>query len=125
MSSIYTNLPSDEYNFHLDIEGNQTKSKFTGDFTFKKPTLGIKCEISRSATRLGGDVAQQLDTESKNLNYALAWLRHTLINFPKWWQEYEYGEKLYDDNVISELLTKTLSLEKKWDEDLKALATHK
>lgn len=125
MSNTHPGLPPLEYSFDIEVIGNKTKNRYNGNFTFKKPNLGMKAEIAKTSARLGADVAMSLDVNTQTLHYTMAWLQHTLVNFPKWWEESNFGHELYDENVLTALLKKTMEFERQWGNDLKAEATKK
>lgn len=123
MLAIYSNLPSMEHTFQLDISGNATGTQYLGNFTFVRPTIGARSEIAKLCAKLGGEYALTIDEDTKNMHYTLAWLRHTLTNYPSWWKDSDFGVGIYDSNVISELLKETLKFDNQWAKDLKEVAT--
>lgn len=125
MSSDLFPLPSMEQNFHLSVEGQRSKRKWEGDFTYTRPTLGARTEIYKSAARLAGDAAQWLTEDGKGLNYTLAHLRHTLTTYPKWWSDCDFGLKLVDENILEELMKKISDAEREWENKLKVAAPKK
>lgn len=112
--SIYSSLPSMDHIFSIDIEGEKTKMRFTGQFTYRRPTISKRSEIAKTVAKMNGDQQSNLDDYTKDMNQIIGWLEHCLIEFPSWWKESNYGRDLYDDNVISELSAQIMRFEEQW-----------
>ena len=96
-------LPEFEYNFEIDVEGEETKERFKGSFVYARPCIRESSEIAKCKSRLDGGLTN-LDSNVDTLHRALAKLRITLKEYPKWWEESDFGMNLYDFNIISEIL---------------------
>lgn len=103
-------LPSMEYSFNVDLEGSDTKQRWSGNFVYKRPNLRVKSQISRMTARLNEDLAN-LDEDTVFLHRVLAALRHNLIESPQWWKDNDYGFELYDLNIILEIYRVTQKFE--------------
>jgi len=125
MSTNFFSLPPMEQTFTFSVEGDRSKVKWEGEFTYVRPTLGVRSEIYRTAARMGGDASPFLSEEGKGLNYTLAYLRHTLTTYPKWWVDSEYGTKLVDENILGELIRRATDAEREWENKLKAATPKK
>ena len=106
-------LPSMEHSFTIDIKGSETGQQYDGTFTYKRPNLRVKSEISKTAARLDGGMTN-LDDDTKFLHSILATLKHTLIKSPEWWEKADYGFELYDLNVIFDIYKCCSDFEKDW-----------
>lgn len=108
-------LPSMEHTFTISIKGAETSQVFDGTFTYKRPTIKTKADISKTAARLDEDL-KNLDEDTKFLHYVIANLKHTLIKHPQWWQDSDYGYQLYDMNVVLEVYKECRKFEDSWFE---------
>lgn len=106
-------LPSMEHSFTIKIKGDDTPKTYEGTFTYKRPNLKSQSNIAKTAAMLDGGVAN-LDEDTKFLHTVLATLRHTIIKFPEWWEESDFGFDLYDVNVLFELYKECRKFEDSW-----------
>lgn len=110
-------LPTDEFTFTIKLTGFRTKKTYEGTFTYKIPDLGKEAKIEKDYARLteGLNLSKDID----NLYYMLSYLANTLAsdNFPSWWKDFLELE-IRDYNIYSELHTKCLELEEKWQKDV-------
>lgn len=109
-------LPEMDFEFKVQTKGNETGKEWVGDFKYRRPTLGGRARISITRTRLNGDLENIDDAEVRQLNDALAHLRHTLTKFPQWWADSMFGMELYDGNLVSEIYNKCMDFEAEWKE---------
>ena len=110
-------LPSNTGSFNiLDLEGIVTKHKYSGNFVSKVPNLRIQANIAKFRGVLNGGDDAGLDLGTQNLHHMIAYLKHVLVEFPKWWEESDYGYELYDINVIEKIYEEALKLENDWVE---------
>lgn len=116
--SIYSSLPSMEHVFSIDLEGTQTKARFTGQFTYRRPTIQKRSEIAKTVAKLNGDQKSNLDDDMKSLHQVIGWLEHCLVEFPDWWKESNFGMSLYDDNIITELSSTIFKFEEQWQKQV-------
>lgn len=113
MSVERVQLPSMEHTFNISIKGDDTGKHYDGDFTYVRPNLQKKTEISKMKVRLNGDL-KTLPIEFQIFNEMSATLFHCLVKFPEWWAESNYGRDLYDVNVIEEIYKECMKFEDEW-----------
>lgn len=106
-------LPSMEHTFSIKVKGTETGELFEGTFTYRRPNLRTKSEISKTAAMLDGGL-KNLDEDTRLLHNILATLKHTLTKSPEWWEKSDFGFELYDVNVILEVYRACNEFEKKW-----------
>lgn len=106
-------LPSMEHVFTVDLKGEETGKVFEGTFTYKRPNLRVQSQIAKTTAVLDGGIAN-LDPDTKLIHNILATLKHTLIEYPKWWEETDYGYELYDVNIPIEIYKNIKEFEKDW-----------
>ena len=115
MKNEMKSLPSMEHKFSIQVVGENTKMNWVGPFTYHRPTIGKTTEIEVTRARMSGDLATVHQDVGDQL-YVLAFLRSTLIDFPEWWRESDFGASLYDPNVIFEVFNECLEFEASWRE---------
>jgi len=108
-------LPAQEHTFQLKLEGNDTRQKFEGSFTYKRPNIRISTEIDKTTAILNGGILG-LDEDTQFFHKMLATLKHTVIKYPEWWEQSDFGYELQDTNVVIELYKETQKFEKEWRE---------
>ena len=113
----FSTLPAMEHSFSINTEGTDTKQRFTGNFTYKRPNIRLKSDISKMTARLNEDL-QNLDEDVAFLHFVLSTLRYTLTNMPDWWKEADYGMDLYDTNVILDIYKAVRKFETSYFEEL-------
>ena len=106
-----------EHSFSIDVEGSETKQKWTGKFTYKRPNLRIKSDISKMTARLNEDL-KNLDDDMQFLHRVISNLRFTLTTSPEWWKEADFGFELYDTNVIFDIYREVQKFEDDYFEKL-------
>jgi len=107
-------MPEMTTTFEIEVRGNETKSLFVGKFKYVRPTLGARTRIASTIARLNGDVENLNNFEIDQLNRSLAYLRHTIVESPEWWQNSLYGMELYDSNVVDAVYNKCIDFEEEW-----------
>lgn len=122
--TIKKSIPDTEHSFILDLQGNLTKYRYVGDFTCKIATHKDKSSIGRHKAMLNGEFPL-LDIKVAEMHHMIAFLRYTLIKFPDWWSESDYGFSLYDSNVVEALYDKVLAFEEKWYNQIWGVETPK
>ncbi len=110
-------LPSMEHTFLVDTKGSETGQAFQGTFVYKRPNFRIKSEIAKMKARLNEDL-KNLDEDTSFLHGIVSNLRHTLIKYPDWWSEADFGYELYDVNVILDIYKECKKFEDKWFEEV-------
>jgi hypothetical protein len=113
MDSKNYKLPAMEYRFSIEIEGEETGHIWKGEFLYKRPTIGQRGQINVMKTRLSGDL-RNVDLEASIFHEALSHLRYTIHEYPKWWNESDFGASLYDGNVVVEIYNKCIEFEANW-----------
>ena len=109
-----TKLPDMEFKFDVNVTGNDTGTVFEGHFKYKRPSLGARARIASTNARLNGDVENLGNSEIEELNYALSYLRHTIIDSPEWWENAFFGMELYDSNLVEAVYNKCMDFEARW-----------
>lgn len=105
-----TGLPEMQTTFEFEVKGMDTKKVWKGTFTFKRLNYRSKLEAAKYAAILNGDL-KTLQQDIKFTNDVLALLKFGLIEYPKWWEESNFGLDIYDDNIIVELYKKCSEFE--------------
>ena len=107
-------LPSNENSFNiLDIEGQITKQKYSGNFVSKVPNLRIQAQIAKFRGALNEGV-EDSDIGTRNLHHMIAYLKFVLIEHPGWWKDADFGYELFDMNIIELIYEKAVELEDEW-----------
>ena len=106
-------LPSQEKSFEINIIGEDTSTKFEGEFVYRRPSLRQKSEIAVTHARAKKD---QLDlgTDMESILYITAFLKTTIVSAPKWFADSNGGIDLYDANVVVEIYLKCIDYEKEF-----------
>ena len=108
-------LPDNEHTFTLDIKGSETKTHFCGKFTYKIPNVIKKTLIDKAFLHLNSGFSEsELSDFTLSIHKWTAYLTHAFIECPKWWEECEFGLKLYDYNVLDELYKECSKFYKEW-----------
>lgn len=108
---MFSVLPAQEHTFTIDVKGSQSGQQFSGSFTYSRPTLGTSIEIGKTKAFITGGLPVDADTEA--VADMISTLRHTIVKFPEWWKEASFGSKLYDLNVLFEIMRNCNDFEKK------------
>lgn len=106
-------LPSMEHSFSVQVKGVETGLNWVGNFKYKRPSLGARGRIDVMRANLCGD-REALLPEVIEFHEMVAYLRHTLSDYPEWWKEANFGLDLYDGNVVSEVYAKAMEFEAEW-----------
>lgn len=112
---LTSSLPPMDTSFEIQVAGRETKINWIGKFKYKRPSLGARGRIEVMHRRLNGD-QESLDREVDEFHAMVAHLRHTLVEWPTWWQESNFGLDLYDGNVVSEVHDRCMTFEASWKE---------
>lgn len=118
LNNLKKTLPDMEHSFSIDLEGSLLKKQYQGNFSCKIPNAKTQAMIAKHKVLLNGGFDEHLDIGTKNLHHMISYLRYTLIDSPKWWQEADMGYELYDINVIEAVYAKVLEFEKAWMEEI-------
>lgn len=110
---MFSVLPPQEHTFTMQVVGKRSGQTFEGSFTYSRPTLGISIQIGRTKAFITGGLPVDEDTDA--VADLLATLRHTLVKYPDWWKECDFGTKLQDLNVLFDLMKLCNDFEKARD----------
>ncbi len=108
--------PSREFEFPIDIIGNESGKRRKGDFTFAIPNLKRRAMADKKRAELNGGFEIALNPEVLDLHFMIAYLRFTLVEFPKWWKESDFGYDLDDYSVIKGIYDKCEAYQKEYTE---------
>ena len=114
---MHKNLPNFQHTFYIDVVGDQTKEKFSGEFTYNRPNLRTISEISKFKARLDGGLSN-IEKETGFIHNMISQLRFTISAFPKWWEGSDFGLDLYDLNVVVEVYNNVMDFETKFFNDI-------
>lgn len=117
-ANLKKSIPPTETSFTIQTEGNLTKTQFEGNFACKIPNVKTQAAIAKHRAMLNGGFDDGLDIGTRNLHHMISYLRYTLTETPKWWQEADMGYELFDINVIEEVYQRVLDFEKAWFEQI-------
>ena len=107
-------LPDMTHRFEINMKGQLTNLPYKGEFVCKIPSAKDQSAIAKHKAYLNGGFEQGLDVGTKNLHHMVSYLRYTLEEFPKWWEERDLGYELYDVNVIETVYGFVLEFEQGW-----------
>lgn len=110
---MFSVLPPQEHTFTIKVTGNKSGQTFEGSFTYSRPTLGVNIQIGKTKAFITGGLPLDADTDA--VVEMLATLRHTIVKFPDWWKESDFGSKLLDLNVLFEIMKQCNEFEKNRD----------
>lgn len=99
MSTQKLELPKMTHTFSINAKGKESQVHYIGDFTYVRPNLFKKIEISKMETRLSGDL-KNLPDETKIVNGMIAQLFYCLTTYPDWWKDSNFGQNLYDLEIL-------------------------
>ncbi len=113
----FTGLPLMEFSFSVSEKGQDTGCLYSGDFVYKRLNYAAKNEAAKLTARLNGDL-ETLAVGAKDTNFMLGILKFGLIKFPDWWEESDFGLKLYDDDIIFKIYEKINKFEEDWHDQV-------
>lgn len=117
---MLSNLPPKEYKFSIKVNGEETGMEFSGDFVYRRLTIGDKISLQKWLSSM---IDEKSDSESVRSSYlTLAIIRFGCIECPSWFKESDYGINLYDFNVVNEIFVKKIEKEAEWSEKIKEKA---
>jgi len=114
-------LPPQEHQFEIDVIGEKTGERFTGNFVYKRLNLGEARQARCMKARLM-DGLVNLDEETVNLCEMFSWLNFGLKKAPPWWGN---PEELYDYNIISTVWMEVLDFENGFTSKIKEIGKKK
>lgn len=101
-----------ETQFSLDATGAKSKAQYTGEFTYKIPNGKQLSAAAKKEAILNAGL--DLDITMKNFHYMVAYLQASLVDFPDWWKDADYGYAMLDTNIVTEVYNKCLEFEETW-----------
>lgn len=113
-----TSLPSMEHSFQIDIEGDTTKQRYTGDFTCHLLNNKQKARANLKTATLNAGLETLLELEVKALHYMVGYLDQAVDEAPTWWKDSSNGYELYDANVIEAVFNEVHKFEQRWKEQV-------
>jgi hypothetical protein len=119
---MYEALPKNEKTFDLEIIGEDTNIKYSGQFTVKCVlNMSGKHSLALEKTRLMADYANP-SRDLAGIAISLATIRAKIISAPAWWKNNDNGALIMDENVIMAIYDKCEEMEVQWRAELKAQA---
>ena len=131
------NLPPMEFRFTVDVAGEETGVKHTGEFVYSRLTnkeklisqqwseaqytpkdLPQKEEVQEDGSK---KMVDQID-QVANLYRIFSSVRFGLKTCPEWFTNSDFGLELYDFNVVLEVFNKKTDKEVEWINKIKAKA---
>lgn len=116
VDNLPKNLPEMETTFEIDVEGNMTKRRYQGTFTFRIPNMRTRAAADKERARLNEVAPELLDETVADFHQMVSYLRLTLIQVPDWWKASHEGYDLFDANVVTQVYIKVMQFEKEWME---------
>ena len=114
MSTEKIELPNMNHEFRLSVRGRETGKLYEGEFIYTRPNLFKKAQIDKMKTRLNGDL-KNLPFETQVFHQMVATLYNCLTKCPEWWKDCNYGQDLYDVEVIEEVWREVMTFEDTWN----------
>lgn len=114
MKNKIDELPETTGEFTIDLVGSVTKKRFLGEFTCKLPTIKDQAKIAVYESSLNGEYPLNLNEGVLKIHKKIAYLKFTLIDYPKFWRDSDLGYDLRDPNIIDAVYTEVLSFEDRW-----------
>jgi hypothetical protein len=97
---MYSNLPKNEKTFSVDLTGEDTGQKYTGEFTVRCVlNMSGKHQLELEKTRLMADYANP-SRGLAGIAISLATIRARIVKAPEWWAETDAGAEILDENVV-------------------------
>ena len=114
IKDLEKSLPDMSHRFEVDLKGQLTNLGYKGEFVCKIPSAKDQSAIAKHKAYLNGGFEDGLDVGTRNLHHMISYLRYTLKEFPKWWEDNDLGYELYDVNVIETVYGYVLEFEQNW-----------
>lgn len=113
-NNLLTQVPDTVSEFQIDIVGNVSKKRFLGDFKCRIPTIQDQIDTARTEAKMCGELPDNLNQGMRKMILQLAYLKYTLIEFPNFWKDSNYGAQLRDINVIETIYDTVIEKEQAW-----------
>lgn len=119
-------LPPLRHEFEISVKGQVTGKTYAGKFSFQIPTAGrrARADIERSTLNRGittvstDQMDREIIEEGALFNKMFAYLKHTLIETPSWWQAGGLGYDLLDPDPMISVYNECLSFEERWNKQV-------
>jgi hypothetical protein len=118
VQNLPKSLPEMETTFEIDVEGNLTKQRFQGNFTYRIPNMRARALADKERARMNEGLERGMDETVAEMHSMISYLRHTLTAVPPWWKESSQGYDLFDANVVTAIYIKAMQFEKEWMEQV-------
>jgi len=105
--------------FSISYHSEEEEQTFEGDFTAKRPTVGMQARIAVESSRILDGEIQDFDDpaeKSRVPEYAttaaemLGYLKVVLIEGPDWWME-EKGDDIYDFGLVTAIYKEAVEVD--------------
>jgi len=106
-------LPVMEHTFEINKKGKNAQKVYTGSFTYKRLSIGDQSKAGILKTKLNGDLIN-VDQDVNHLHDMLSWLRYGLIEYPEWWRDCNFGNDLFDVDIIEDIYRQVFKFETEW-----------
>src|SRR3990172_6422768 len=92
-----------ELSFTVDVIGDETGEKFTGEFRFRRLTIKEKIQDVETwtSTMISSQHTAKTDSSIRSMYNILASLRFGIVSCPVWWKDSDCGLNLYDLHVVT------------------------
>lgn len=118
-------LDNNERTVVFSSEGERSKKKYEGKFTFKCLLSNLEqVEVALRTDRYNGG-SQTLAPAKALISRAIAELEIRIVDYdktPSWFRDSDYGRHLVDTNVLFDLFQQAMKAEREWAEDLEEKA---
>lgn len=94
-----------ECSFDFESTDLITGITYKGKFTAKRPNIGAQFGIQRDIGRIKLDVPF-FDNNNEMILFMWAYCKNTIVDFPKWYEDTNYLQDLFDRNMIMTLYNK-------------------
>jgi len=116
---MYDSLPKNEKSFDIDLVGDTTGLKYSGQFTvICILDMAGRHALELEKTRLMADYANP-SRGLFGIATSLATIRTKTVSTPAWWKNNEDGAAIKDENLVFAVYDKCNEMEKQWREELK------
>jgi len=111
-------VPDREFTFFIDVEGDSTRKRFRGEFSYRIPNLKAKACADKMRASLNGGHDKHLNPTVLEFHSTISYLKFTITEAPKWWREADWGYELDDYNIVDAVYIKVEAFQKDYNEKL-------
>jgi len=120
---MYDSLPKNEKSFDIEMVGETTGHKYSGQFTVVCVLdMAGRHSLELEKTRLMADYANP-SRGLVGIAVSLATVRAKMVEAPAWWKNSEDGASILDEEVVLHIYDKSNEMEAEWRKELKTQAT--